>query len=85
MSNRRVVAAGDDALAVMSFPEIGQQLGISSASARVTYGRAMKKLRANTAALEEMQGLADELDRKWPVDVDWFGGGGFGGDTDGSL
>lgn len=74
MKNRRVVAAGDDALAVMSFPEIGQQLGISSASARVTYSRALKKLRRNNVALEAMSGLADELDRKRPVDVDWFGG-----------
>lgn len=73
MSGRRVVAAGDDALAAMSFPEIGERLGIPVAVARATCSRAMRKLRRNGAALELMAALADELDRKRPVDLDWFG------------
>jgi hypothetical protein len=71
---QRVQARGDEALAVMSFEEIGSALGISRAAASNACVRAVKKLRRNVVATEHMLGLAVELERNRPVDVDWFGG-----------
>ena len=49
---------------MMTFEEIGADLGISAARAGQIYQVAMRKLRARPAALARLHGLADLLERE---------------------
>jgi hypothetical protein len=73
VSRRNVLTIGDDALAVMTFPEIAERLGTTRSNVFCAYRSGMKKLRRNTVAIENMRALAEELERTRPVDIAWFG------------
>lgn len=68
----RIETRGQDALAAMSFVEIGRHLGTSRENAFGIYTRAMKKLRRNPEALENMRALAAEIDRRRPQRFDYL-------------
>jgi hypothetical protein len=70
---RKIFVGDDEALAVLTFNEIAQRLGMTPPQARSAYAKGMKKLRRNTEALENMRALATELERHRPVELDWFG------------
>lgn len=67
-------ADGDDPLAAMSFVEIARVLGGTPPQMRSAYREAMKKLRRDPVALADLRGLQAELERRRPVQFDWFGG-----------
>lgn len=71
--SKRVESIGENALAAMPFSEIGRQLGITTGCAKKAYERGIARLRKMPGNMENLRQLADELERKRPVQVDWFG------------
>lgn len=74
MSQSRI-SSGEDGLAVMSFAEIGQRIGLTRGGAFMAYKRAIRRLREKHVEMEHLRGLATELEKNRPVQVDWFGEG----------
>ena len=58
---------------MMSFGEIGAALGMSRQSAFNTYSRAIRRLRKMPVDLANLRELADELEKKRLIAVEWFG------------